>query len=246
VRAGSRSGNPPFDWDSKDTWKPAIKGASAAYLTYQPDLMVPGAAAAIGEFAELAASLGVNRLVLLSGRGEEGARRSEEALIQSGVDYTILRCSWFCQNFSENFLVEGILAGQIALPAGNVPEPFIDVDDIADVAEAALTDDKHIGQIYEMTGPRLLTFTEAVAEIAKATGRDIQFIDISASDFIQSMKDQSVPPDIAVLLSELFTEVLDGRNAYLADGVERALGRKPRDFSDYVQAAAATGIWGTE
>jgi uncharacterized protein YbjT (DUF2867 family) len=181
--------------------------------------------------------------VLLSGRGEEEAQLCERVVQAAGTEWTILRASWFAQNFSENFLLEPVLSGVVALPAGNVGEPFIDADDIADVAVAALTEDRHVGQLYELTGPRLLTFAEAVGEIASATGQDIQYVQISHEQFASSLADQQVPADVIELMSYLFTTVLDGRNAYLADGVQRALGRAPRDFTAYVRDTAATGVW---
>ena len=157
-------------------------------------------------------------------------------------EWTILRASWFAQNFSEGHLLEPVLEGTVALPAGDVAEPFIDADDIANVAVAAFTDRRHVGQLYELTGPRLLTFADAVAEIGAAAGRKLNYVPISAAEY-ESMLAQYAPPEFANWLSALFTEVLDGRNAHLNDGVQRALGRPPRDFADYARAAAATGVW---
>ncbi len=137
-------------------------------------------------------------------------------------------------------------AGEFALPAGTVGEPFVDADDIADVAVAAFTDDRHIGQLYELTGPRLLTFADAAAEISAATGRQIAFTHISHDDFAHRLAEQKTPEDIAGLVSYLFREVLDGRNEWVADGVQRALGRPARDFRDYARAAAASGAWTPE
>ncbi len=168
---------------------------------------------------------------------------SEQAARDSGAELTILRSTWFAQNFSENFWLEEILSGELALPAGEVPEPFVDVDDIADVAVAALTDDRHIGELYELTGPRLLTFADAVDEIGQAAGREIRYVPVSIDDYAATAAEQGVPGDVIELLTYLFAEVLDGRNAYLADGVRRALGREPRDFGDYARDAAATRVW---
>jgi uncharacterized protein YbjT (DUF2867 family) len=181
--------------------------------------------------------------VLLSGRGEEEAQQAEQVLRDSGADWTIVRASWFSQNFSESYLLEPVLNGEVVLPAGNVGEPFVDADDIADVAVASLTDDRHVGQLYELTGPRLLTFADAVGEIAKAAGRQIRYVQIPTEEFVTAMAEQGVPKDIIWLLNYLFATVLDGRNAHLADGVQRALGRPPRDFSDYARDTAATGVW---
>jgi uncharacterized protein YbjT (DUF2867 family) len=244
VRAGSRSGAPPFHWEDLSTWAPAVQGAASAYVSYFPDLAVPGAPEAVGAFVEQALQSGTRRLVLLSGRGEEEAQRAERVLQDSGADWTIVRCSWFSQNFSESYILDSILAGEVALPAPDTPEPFVDAEDIADVAVMALTEDGHVGRLYELTGPRMLTFEEAVAEIAEASGRPIRFVRVSMEEFAAGMAEQDVPDDVAWLLRYLFTEVLDGRNAHLTDGVQQALGREPVDFRDYAQRTAATGIWG--
>lgn len=244
VRVGSRSGNPPFDWQDPETWTPALRDVVSVYLTYYPDLAIPGAVESVRAFTELAMEKGIQRLVLLSGRGEEEAQRAEQVVRESGADWTILRCSWFSQNFSENFLVESVLSGEVVLPAGNVGEPFIDVEDIAEVAVAALTDDGHAGQLYELTGPRLLTFAEAIEEIAGAAGRKISYVQVSPEQYVSILAEQGVPDEFSWLLQYLFITVLDGRNAYLTDGVQRALGHSPRDFSDYAREAAASGVWG--
>ncbi|ESY10931.1 NAD(P)H-binding protein [Mesorhizobium sp. C386A] len=243
VRIGSRSGSPRFDWEVPATWEPAMQGVGAVYISYYPDIAVPGAAETVGAFARLAVANGVTRMVLLSGRGETEAQRAEEMVKASGADWTILRCAWFSQNFSEGFLVESLRQGEVALPVGPVGEPFVDVDDIADAAFVALTEPGHVGQLYELTGPRLLSFADAVAEIAKATGRDIRYIKISHDEFTAATAAYELPPEIAWLLNELFTEVLDGRNETLTDGVQRVLGRAPKDFSAYANETAATGIW---
>ncbi len=243
VRIGSRAGTPPFDWEDRGTWAAALDGVEAAYIAFVPDLLVPGAAETVGAFAALAVERGVRRLVLLSGRGEEGAERAEEAVRASGAEWTILRASWFAQNFSENFMVEPLLAGELALPAGEVREPFIDVDDIADAAVAALTEDGHAGQLYDLTGPRALTFAEAVEEIARASGRPMRYVTITPDVFAAGLAEAGVPADLTALLMELFTTVLDGRNEHVTDGVRRALGREPRDFADYARDAAAAGAW---
>ena len=246
VRRGSRRSITPFDWEDRSTWAPALQGTSAAYVSFFPDLGVAGAPEAIGALADTALAAGTRRLVLLSGRGEEEAQRAERALQGSGAEWTILRCSWFCQNFSESFFRDPLLDGELALPPGEVPEPFVDVEDIAEVAVAALTQDGHAGELYELTGPRLLSFAEAVAEIGRACGRTLRYVAISEEDFAAGLAEQRVPGDIAALLRYLFGEVLDGRNAWLADGVQRALGRAPRDFAQFAREAAAGGTWDRE
>ena len=243
VRIGSRFGAPPFDWEDRSTWAPALDGVGAAYISYYPDVAVPGAAETVGSFAELAVRSGVPRLVLLSGRGEPEAERAEQAVRDAGAELTIVRSTWFAQNFSEGAFLDLVLAGEVTLPAGDTPEPFVDIDDIADVAVAALTEEGHDGELYELTGPRLLTFEQAVDEIARAASREIRYVPVAMAEFESLLTDQEVPADVVWLLRYLFSEVLDGRNAHVADGVQRALGREPRDFSEFARNAAATGAW---
>ena len=243
TRVGSRASDPPFDWGDESTWGAALDGVTAAYISYAPDLAIPGATDAIHAFVERAVEQGVRRLVLLSGRGEEEAQECELLIQRPEVEWTVVRASWFSQNFSEGEFLGMVIAGEITLPAGDVPEPFIDVDDIADVAVAALTEDGHAGQIYEVTGPRLLTFAEAVDEIAEATGRTIRYVQIPAEAFAAGVAESGLPDDILWLLDYLFATVLDGRNAYLGNGVRQALGREPKDFAEFARQAAAAGVW---
>jgi uncharacterized protein YbjT (DUF2867 family) len=246
VRIGSRSGGVPFDWEDPATWAPALTGVKAAYVSYYPDLAAPGAAEVIGSFAEIAVNSGTRRLVMLSGRGEDEAVACEKALADSGADWTVLRCSWFDQNFSEGYLLEPVMSGHVFLPAGPAGEPFLDADDIADVAAAALTQTGHTGQVYELTGPRLLTFADAVAEVAVATGRPIGYTAVPAADYAEALAAEGVPAEVIELLTYLFSTVLDGRNAHLGDGIQQVLGRPARDFADYARDAAATGTWNQE
>jgi uncharacterized protein YbjT (DUF2867 family) len=243
VRIGSRSADPPFDWDDPATWAPALAGVRAVYVSYAPDLAIPGALAAVEGFSAVAAERGVSRLVLVSGRGEEEAQRAEQAVMASGLEWTVVRCSWFNQNFDEGAWVDFVRGGALAVPAVEVPEPFVDADDIADVAVAALTEDGHVGEVYDVTGPRLLTFGEALEEISRASGREVRLVPVSHEEFAAGLEEVGVPDEYVWLLTYLFREVLDGRNASLADGVQRALGRPPKDFRDYAREAAASGVW---
>jgi uncharacterized protein YbjT (DUF2867 family) len=242
VRIGSRSGEPPFDWDDRSTWAAALEGVGSVYISHYLDA-VPGAAETVGSFAELAVANGVQRQVLLGGRGEPEAERVEEAVRDAGGELTIVRSTWFAQNFSEGGFLDFVLSGEVTLPAGDTPEPFVDVDDIADVAVAALTDGRYVGELYELTGPRLLTFEEAVDEIARAAHRELRYVPVSMEEFESILAEADVPAEFVWMLKYLFTEVLDGRNAHVTDGVRRALGREPRDFSEYARDAAATGVW---
>jgi len=242
VRVGSRTGTPRFDWSERGSWPAALRDVRAVYVAYHPDLAVPGAADDVAALVTEAKAAGVERIVLLSGRGEPGVEPAERAVQSSGLAWTILRAAWFDQNFSEGMLVDGVMAGEVAFPAGDVSEPFVDADDIAEVAVAALTDPRHAGQVYELTGPRLLTFAEAVEAIGQASGRPVRYAPVSSEEYAAMMAPYLPPEQIAFFVG-LFREVLDGHNAHVSDGVERALGRAPRDFGAYAREAAAAGAW---
>ncbi|WP_426227132.1 NmrA family NAD(P)-binding protein [Pseudarthrobacter sp. DSP2-3-2b1] len=239
VRIGSRSGSPAFDWDDAGTWGAALKGITKAYVTYYPDLAFPGVSGLIARFAAAAAASGVEKTVLLSGRGEDGAVASEESVQESGIAWTIVRCNWFNQNFNESFFLGPVLDGIISIPAGDAVEPFVDADDIADVAVAALTEPGHDGEVYELSGPRLLSFHDVAHEISAATGRDVAYSPVTAAEYEAILAKEGLPRDFV----DLFTLILDGRNASLTDGVQRALGREPKDFRDFAREAAAAGAW---
>lgn len=244
VRIGSRSASPAFDWEQPETWSESLLGMDIVYITFQPDLAVPGALEAIEELIRKAKQSSVRKVVLLSGKGEREAELCEQVVIHSGLDYTIVRASWFNQNFSESFFLEPILEGSVALPQADVKVPYVDTDDIADVAVAALLNEKHNGQIYQLTGPRQLTFKEVIQEISEATGRDIAFTPIALSAYTQVMKQQGVPADFIWLIEYLFTEVLGNPdNAEITHDIEKVLGRKPKDFSEYVKETVAKGVW---
>ncbi|OJJ21492.1 NmrA family transcriptional regulator [marine bacterium AO1-C] len=243
VRIGSRSADIPFDWHQPDTWSKALTGMDAVYITFQPDLAVPGSTEAIEGLSAMAVNLGIQKLVLLSGRGEKEAQACEKIVMNAGTAWTIVRADWFNQNFSESVFLEPVLTGHVALPRAEARIPFVDAEDIADVVTAALTDDKHQGQIYELTGPRLLSFEEVILEIAKVTGRNIQYHAISMDEYNQLLKQHQLPEDHIWLVNYLFDEVLDGRNANLTQDVEKVLGRPATDFSDYAKQTALTGVW---
>lgn len=243
VKIGSRSASPSFDWNNEAGWDACLEGMDAAYITYTPDLAMPGATDRIAAFCRHAKQAGLKRLVLLSGRGEAEAQACEKIVQMSGLEWTVVRASWFFQNFSEGAFVDMVRAGEVTLPAGETPEPFIDAEDIADVAVAALTQEGHTGEIYDVTGPRLMTFSEVAAELSTTTGRDIRYVDVPHDAFIDGLSQSGAPQDVIWMLDYLFATVLDGRNANITDGVQRALGRPPRDFSAYAQSVVATSVW---
>ena len=244
VRVANRPG---FDWNDRSTWPAAVDGVDAAYVTYAPDLAFPGGPEAVSGLAELAARNGVRRLVLLSGRGEPEALRAEQlfaaAAARYGAEWGVVRSAFFMQNFSESFLAQPLAAGEIGFPADEVREPFVDADDVADVATAMLQGAAPRGVVHEVTGPRLMTFEEATGEVAAATGSPIVYRRLTTEAFVDELVEAGLPAEEAEGVGGLFAEVLDGRNASATDGVRQVLGRQPRDFSTFAETAAADGAW---
>jgi len=243
TRIGSRNAQPPFDWEDPETWATALEGVERLYITYQPDLAVPGARKAIEKLTALAVKCGVQKMVLLSGKGESEAELCEQVVMQAGASWTIVRASWFNQNFSESFFLDPILAGQVALPRGEALIPFVDTDDIADVVVSALLNDRHNGHIYELTGPRQLTFKQATAEISQVTGRDIAFTPLTLAEYQKMLREYQVPENYIWLINYLFTEVLVTKNSGISQDIKKVLGRPAKDFSTYARETATSGIW---
>ncbi len=242
ARSGSRKAVTPFDWDDPGTWKRALRGMSAVYVNYHPDFAFPGAIENLTKFTRVAKTCGVKRLVMLTGRGEHHAQRGEKVIANSGLEYTIVRSAWFAQNFTEGSLRGPVMDGVLPMPGGDIEEPIIDIDDLADVIVAALTVSGHAGQVYDCTGPRLLSFAEVADILSGAMGRRVNYLPITFEDFHTELEATSGAL-FAELVSAIARETFDGRNAKLGDGVMRAIGRPPRDFAEFAQAAAGAGKW---
>jgi uncharacterized protein YbjT (DUF2867 family) len=244
TRIGSRTSTARFDWTDPSTWEPFVAGCSSGFVVFVPDLGFPGADHAVAEFGRRCRAAGVEHLVLLSGRGEAAAHAAEHRLAEVAGQVTVVRCSWFQQNFSESFLFEPVLDGVIALPSGDVTEPFVDADDIAEVVVACITDPmRHGGQTYELTGPQLLTFHDVARILTDSIGREISYLPVTVDDYVAAACQAGVPVDQARSFAHLFHDITDGRNAHLTCDIDRVLGRPPRSFADYVRATAATGVW---
>jgi uncharacterized protein YbjT (DUF2867 family) len=248
VRTASRtSGDFSFDLGDPTTWTAALDNTTAAYVM-EPDLRAAGAER-IPRFVAEAVDAGVRRIVLLSAHGVGEAddshplKDAEQAVRDSGADWTILRPGWFSQNFSEGFWRPAILDGTLTLSTGDGRTAFVDAEDIAEVAASALTDDRHSGETYALTGPRAISFGEATAIIAKATGRTVRHVDVDPEAAIAQQVAAGAPPEVARLLVGLLVAIRDGHGDEVSDGVVRALGREPGSFEDFAAHAAASGAW---
>ncbi|QNE75697.1 NAD(P)H-binding protein [Streptomyces finlayi] len=245
VRAASRSGEVTFDWTFPATWEPALSGALAVYL------VAPEDPAPVGEFVAQAVRAGVRRFVALSGHGVEaagddfgqGMLAGEGAVRASGAEWTIIRPSNFFQNFDEDLWHAPLRAGRLALPIGAMPEPFVDADDVAEVAAAVLTGDGHEGRTYELTGPRALTFAEATETIARAAGRPIRYEELTPEAYRAELLGQGRPEAMVDLLGGMFAVHRAGHSAALGDGVQQVLGREAADLAPWARRIAAAGTW---
>ncbi|MGY2126186.1 NAD(P)H-binding protein [Nocardia gipuzkoensis] len=250
VRAAARNGEHVFDWTDRGTWDAALKGVRAVYIVQLDGTQL------VRPFIERAVGHGVERIVLASGRGIddpdyvkdgsgvlEGILDSEAAVRESGLEWTISRPGWFAQNFSEGFFADAIRAGELRLPAGDGAASFVDAEDIAAVVVAALTEDRHVGEIYELSGPRAVTLAEAVATISEATGREIRYVPLSVEDYVEELVRQGMPPADAAAFADVVEPLREGKDEHVSDGVQRALGRPPRTFAEFAQSTAAAGGW---
>lgn len=243
TRVGSRAGAPPFRWEAPETWEPVLHGCAGAYVAYAPDVSHPDALETLGALAERARRCRVGRLVLLSGRGEYGARHAEEAVRAAGVPTAVIRSSVFAQNFSEHFFRDAVIDGLIAVPAGNVAEPFLDLEDLADVAVHLLTAPDLVEDTLELTGPQLVTFAEAAAELSTALGRPVIYQPVTVDEFVTGAVQAGVTPGEAETLGAVFAQIFDGRNSSTTNTVEKVLGRPAGSFAGYVRRAATSEIW---
>ncbi|MGX9900998.1 NmrA family NAD(P)-binding protein [Arthrobacter sp. SA17] len=247
VREASRSSQTPFDWNDQATWPAALDGVFAVYVVL-PDLGSPGTVEQVRSFAELAAASGVKKAVMVSFPEDGGmdfslVSATERQITDAGLALTVLRLRWFSQNFSEDFLTDPVRSGDLRLSAGDGQEAFVDADDIAEVAVAALTDGRHDGRSYELTGPRTLSFTEIAEELSGATGRNISYTAITVEEFIAEQTAQGVPAEWAQMLGYMYSHIGSGALASTSGDVEKVLNRPSRDFSAYARATAATGVW---
>ncbi|GLF93210.1 NmrA family NAD(P)-binding protein [Streptomyces yaizuensis] len=244
VRAASRSGEFRFDWFDEDTWQAALDGVTAVYL------MVPDDPAPVPVFVRRATEAGVGRFVVLSGRGMgqlppelfQGMAAAERAVRGSGARWSIIRPNNFNQNFEDVWLPQ-LRSGRLALPTGGVGDPFIDAQDIADVAAVLLTSEGHHGRVYDLTGPRVLTFGAAVAAMAEAAGRTIVYEEITPERYQEELREGGVPEEVARELGTMFEVLRTGLHTGTTDAVRTLLGREPVDFGTYAARTGATGIW---
>jgi uncharacterized protein YbjT (DUF2867 family) len=233
-----------FDWQEPSTWSEAVAGIDCVYLV-KPKTADP--AATVATFLERAT--GIERLVLLSeidaGTRDETAdeRRVERVIEASAIAWTILRPNWFMQNFAEpSFYLEAIRdSGEIKVPTNGQPTSFVDTRDIADVAAAALLKSGHGGRVYTLTGPEALTWKDALAEIGKAAGHPVRYLDPDLDDYLSALAAKGTPNNTIDYYRRIYDAIGKGRTAVLSRDIERVTGHPPRSFSAFV--AENKSLW---
>ncbi|MFF9686105.1 SDR family oxidoreductase [Streptomyces sp. NPDC014623] len=241
VRPASRGTDIPFDWNDDTTWEPALAGTERVYL------MLPHELPLRPDFVPRALAAGVRRLVLLSSRaveemGDDRLLEAERMVRDSEAEWTVVRADWFNQNFDEGVFRRAVLDGTLAIPLGECRQTFVDTDDIAAVAVAALTEEGHAGGTYEVTGPEALSFADALAVIGRATGLPQAFHGDEDTYRTRQLA-EGRPADAVEHEIGAYTSLAALGDARPSDTVRRVTGRHPKTFATYVREAAASGAW---
>ncbi|MFE9683238.1 SDR family oxidoreductase [Streptomyces sp. NPDC006285] len=217
--------------------KPVLAGAKALFLLLSGDLH--GAAANPADIIGEAVAGGVRRVVLLSTLGvvtrpfgptRIAMRALEDTLRESGLDWTVLRPGGFASNAL--WWAESVRTRQVvAAPFGDIGVPVIDPADIAAVAAACLSDERHTGGVYELTGPEVITPRQQAEAIAAALGSPVRFHELTREEAKAAMT-RSMPAELA----DDTLDILGSPNPAelrVSPDVQRVLGRAPRPFADW-------------
>ena len=237
ARAVGRNSTPRFDWRDESTWAPALDGVDGVFI------VGPGSASdwstRLEHFLATAAEQRVRHAMLLSARGVEflpdgAVARAEAALRRGPLAWTIVRPTHFAQNFTEAMFVPGD-DGAFFAPVADGREPFIDVNDIADVAAVALTDEGYDGRILELSGPRAIDFDEAARILSEVSGRAISYVSESDVAHIARLRGQGLPEGYIEWRMAMLRGIASGADAYLSSDVEAVLGRSATSFEEWAR-----------
>ncbi len=228
-----------FDWDLAESWGPALAGADAAYVVL-PALRAD-ASDLLHRFLGDAHHAGVGRVVLLTARGVDRwvgspLQVAEVRLRASGLEWGIVRPSWFMQNYTEGAFAPPVLAeGELLGAAGTGAAPFVDADDIAAVAAAILTGQAPLNTSYDVTGPEALTHRRVAELLSEAIGRTVTYVDVPPGEWRDAARRLPVDDAYGAVLGGLFEGIRAGTENHTSDGVERALGRAPTPFEAFAE-----------
>jgi uncharacterized protein YbjT (DUF2867 family) len=241
ARPASRSADPPFELTDPTTWEACLSGVGRLVL------ISPEGVPVHPDFLAVAAASGVERVSLLSDKGADVMRverllAAEQLVKDGGLPWSIVRPDWFDQDFDESFFQPGIMAGEVAVPIGEVRQGFIDAHDIAAVLVETLLGADHLGKTYVLTGPEALSFPAALEIIGRVSGRGVRFSG-DADTYRRGQLGLGVDPGQVQRELDNFERLAALGDAVPTGDVERVLGRPATSFETYATRAAAGGAW---
>lgn len=238
VRRATRTPRAPgqirFDWSDPATHRPALTGAGAVYLIAPTGVADP--ASLVESLLHEAVESGVRRIVLLSSSAvtaETPGFGALPLLVRTmSPEWTVLRPSWFMNNFTgDHPVAQGVRAGEIVTATGSGRVGFVDAEDIAAVAVRALTDERPHNTDHLITGPEALSYAEAAAIIADVTGKPVTHRAVGAPELINRLS--SLPREYAAVLAAMDVAIAAGAEDRVTDTVTRVTGRPPQDFRTF-------------
>lgn len=235
-----------FDLEDPDTFAPALRGVRRLFLLARPGDPDPaGVAAPLIEAMKVAE---VRRIVNLTAMGAESRGdvplgEVERLVEEAGFAWTHLRPNWFMQVFTSGPLLEGIRsAARIAVPAGGSRISFVDARDVAAVAAEALVHPGHVGRAYTLTGNRAMSHEEVARVISRATGRPIEYADLSEDRARAAILSSGLGPDRADRLIRFYRLVREGHAKPVTPDIPSVLRRPPISFARFARDYRET--WG--
>ncbi len=238
AKLGNGIGYVRFDFERPETYAAAFHDVRRLFLVRPPH--ISDVSRHIAPAIRAAYDTGVEQIVFLSLLGVEKNRvvphaKIEQAIQAAGVSWTFLRCSFFMQNLNTTHRDELRDASEIFVPAGFGKTSFIDVRDIGLIGAKALIEDGHGNKAYDLTGTEALTYDDVAAALSTALGRPIRYTNPSLLAFVTRWLARGTPLSFALVMAAIYTTARLGLAGYVADDVERLLGRKPITLAQYAE-----------
>ncbi len=237
TRTPSSPGQVRLDWADRATYRDALRGVAAVYLIAPIGVVDP--VPLVEPFLEEALRQGVRRVVQLSSsalpEGAPGLGAVHRLVRTTMPEWTVLRPSWFMQNFvGQHLVARGVKRGEIVTATGNGKVAFIDAGDIAAVARRALTDDIPHNTEHLLTGPAALSYADAAAILTQQTGRAISHRSVSAEEMMALIAAQGIPAEFAKVLAAMDADIRGGAEDRVTDTVNAVTGRPAHGFRTFV------------
>jgi len=220
-----------FDFSNSATYEGAVENVDRVFVLGPP--MEMHLDELVAPFLDFLKSKEINRVVYLSALGSEYMKTLTfhttltQKIKDDGFDFTILKPSFFAQNF-KNYEGENITErGVVYVPAGDGKAAFVDVNDIAAVAATALTEDGHVGKTYEITGPEALSYQDAAKLLSEVTGKQIVYPVPTPEEFTATLKQAGAPDFIAPYMIDVYSMISNHHVNVVSNHVEQVTGNKP-------------------